>query len=338
MSPITKTVVIDARCVTQKGHGIAEYILGFVETWAQPNNSVQQYLRETLGSDFEPHFLISPLLPSDSPIRRYAHTTLKSPQFGTKEWFEVPKALKRLKPDLFFNPTFSSYPTLPVPYIQTVHDLNHLHFGGLAQKLYYQLLLKNSIQRATRVFTVSEFSKKELVEWTHMAAAHFLVTLNQIAAPIQHSPAVTQQVLQEYGLKSKRYFLSVSGRKPHKNLDFLLTAYTEAKQKNPSIGPLVVTADPKSTDPEGVLAISAVNKTQLDVLYREAAAALYPSVYEGFGRPPIEAALAGTPSYASDIEPHREGARIFSLPVKLLPLNDPNAWTSVFLDAKIGPC
>jgi glycosyltransferase involved in cell wall biosynthesis len=336
-----KTLVIDGRSVKKTGHGIAEYLLSFIETASDLDpmmRSILNSLKVTSLTEIEIIFIISSDCPSESILRKYKTVTCDLSDFNFKSWFKIPRILKNLKADLFFNPSFSSFPYLPCPYIQTVHDLNHLYYGGVLYRLYYHLLLKRSIHGAEKVFTVSQFSQKEIAAWAHYPEARIEVHYNRILPPADISAEYAKTVLKKYGLDSKKYFLNVSNAKPHKNVKFLLKAYAKYRERaGMPLLPLITTCgliDGFETA-IGVLHLAKLDRSELSVLYRNARACFYPSLYEGFGRPPIEASLVHVKSYASDIPPHQEGKKLFQLDITLLDPSDEAAWVEAFISAAV---
>ncbi len=325
--------------IGSKGHGISKYVEDLTVAIG-PNDPLTLILLKALGSvtlkEVRWVFIIQKDCPKNSPVRRFETIELNTSCYHPKSWLQIPTLLRSLKADLFFNPTFASYPKLPCPYVQTVHDLNHLWFGNGFQKLYYRILLRYSIKNAAAVLTVSKFVKTEIENWIQKPSILIQVIYNRIPLPITIESEATQKLLAQYGLKSKSFFLCVSNQKPHKNLELLLLAYESYRKKcETSPLPLVMTLHPSELvkSIEGVRAIDGVTDEALSVLYREAKAFFFPSSYEGFGRPPIEAALAGTPVYASDIPPHREGAEEFKLKIHFLDPKDQSAWAGAFANS-----
>ena len=149
--------------IRPKGHGISKYVEDLTLTLG-PNDPLTLNFLKAPGvssiEDLRMIFIIRSDCPKDSPVRSFETVELNSSCYHPKSWIQIPMLLKKLNADLFFNPTFASYPFLPCPYVQTIHDLNHLWFGNFFQKIYYNVLLKRSIKSAAAVLTVSNFVKK----------------------------------------------------------------------------------------------------------------------------------------------------------------------------------
>src|SRR5690606_38004513 len=84
------------------------------------------------------------------------------PFLDPREQVSLPIALKRGRADFYHSTSFSSLLWSPVPWLVTIHDLNHLEWGGLKERIYYGTLLKRFARGARQLMTVSEFSRREL--------------------------------------------------------------------------------------------------------------------------------------------------------------------------------
>lgn len=319
-------VVIDARMVRGVPHGIGRY----VETLAL---GLRQLRDREGGLSFEPVFFIdrrSTTVWNETAIGAFRIHACSSRFLNPLEWWEIPRALKRSGASLFHSTSFASFPRLPVPWIQTIHDLNHLSYGGMAHKQYYRRLLKPFASKAQAVFSVSNAAAAEVSAWLKRPVA---------CAPNAFEPPgrASGDAYRELGLASRRYFLLVANDKAHKNADFLVDCYMRARKRSEDparFPPLAATV--KITDrarANGVMGLSGVSTPVLQSLVANAIALVSPSLYEGFGRPPVEALIAGTPAWASDIPPHREVLQDFvGIGASLLPL-ERDAWVRAFLKA-----
>ena len=331
-------LVIDARMIGPFGHGIAKYVEGIAGS-LKDGDALTDTLVKSMGAktfaDVEPIFIVAPDCPKSSPVYKFKTVKSEISTYHPKSWLEIPKILKSLKADLFFNPTFASFPYLPCKFVQTVHDLNHLHFGNFAQKLYYQTLLKPSLRQAEWIFTVSEAVKKELVDWAKTDPNKIKVFYNRFDEPLTVSANTTLAILDHYQLKPHQYFFCIANDKPHKNTEMLISAHrnysrgqmsndavtnawTEAFKENSAQSgnrfPLVLTLPKAIGAPEDAIKrVGNVNDETLAVLLKNCAGFYFPSLYEGFGRPPVEAAMSGVSFIAvSDIPVHHEAEKLSS--------------------------
>ncbi len=309
-----KRVVIDARMVGPFGHGIALYVLQLAEGLAR------------LELPYEPFYHIAADCPRDSLLRRLPHAESAIPFLSKKELLNLASELSRLSPALYHTPSFSSLLWYPCPYIQTVHDLNHLHFGSHLQKLYYRFVLLRSLSQAEVVFSVSAATALELRGW--LVDFGWIRDVPVAANAIVEFPeADDNSVLKRFGLESGNYFFALSNPKPHKNLALLERAYTAALAER-ALPPLVVSTP--GPGPAGVMYTGPLGGAAVGALLRHAKAFYFPSLYEGFGRPPVEAALSGTVPVVSSIAVHREGLAGVSEAIFLDPSAEP-LWKDSFL-------
>lgn len=292
-------IFIDARMVGPVPHGFGRYVSNLVRglelLTARPYSVTLLVASESLmhwkkNTSFETVAVTSPFL---SPL----------------EWFEIPQVLFRGGASLYHSPTFSSLPFCPCPHVVTVHDLNHLQFGSLKDKLYYQLLLKRFCTQAAALLSVSEFSKREISTWLGCSepCACIDVVCNALDESLMSDAA--SPLDPKWGLTSRKYFISFTNPKPHKNVKVLLEAYTQyrtlAKQRGVEPWPLLLTLEGETRD--GIIFAGGVSDEAGRNLLKHAGASVFPSLYEGFGLPPVEAVVAGTAVVVSDIPPHREG-------------------------------
>jgi len=316
-----KKIVVDARMVGPHGHGIGNYV---------------QDIAAALGGREKPYeltFLIAPDCPADSVLRSYQTVESKIPFLSTKEIFFLNGEIARLKPDLFHSPSFSSFWRYAYPVAFTVHDLNHLHFAGTFHRLYYRHLLLPALRGARAIASVSETAAAELDAWmrSHQLKSRISVVPNAIHPPAGRPAA---EALARYGLTEKNYFFCLSNPKPHKNLEFLKEAYLAARAQNPTLPPLALSTLGKPEN--GIVHLGSLPADLIAPLLASARAFFFPSLYEGFGRPPAEAVLLGTLPIAADIPVLRETLAGVKEARFLSPL-DQNAWTQEFLRLEGAP-
>lgn len=288
-----KRIVVDARMVGPVGHGISQYVTGLAKG----------LLGENRG-DYELIYLVSEHLPrKEFPWNSVATYPMKAPYLHLSELWEIPRALRTLEASLYHSPSFSSLLWSPCPWIVTVHDLNHLHYGSTLKKFYYRWILKRFVEKAREVLSVSATSATEIKNWITSTPS---ISIVPNVIELQSSGAV-ENLLTHYELKEKQYLLALSNSKPHKNLPLLLEAFEKWKKFNPASfeWKLVISDRVKSDDPS-VVSVRGLTSQEVSGLLRKSAALVFPSLYEGFGRPPLEAIASGIPTLVSDIPVHRE--------------------------------
>jgi len=221
----------------------------------------------------------------------------------------------KFKPDILHGPNYIA-PKLSVPTVITVHDLSYLKFPETLpdeRLLWLRKHLPKSITDATKVFTVSEFSRKEIIRNFSIPDDKVVAIYNGVSSfyyPLDHKELCNQ--LLPYDLKPGQYILSVGTIEPRKNLTALIDAYSSLTAKLQERYPLVIagmrgwkeSSIMKSIEPlreKGLIRVLGyVPEEALRTLYSGARVFAFPSIYEGFGMPVIEAMACGTPVIASD--------------------------------------
>lgn len=175
-----------------------------------------------------------------------------------------------------------------------------------AFRLWYRWLFRRLARRAEMLLTVSCFSQKRLAACLDVPETEIAVLSNG-ADHLNSQPADARSLaagLARWELKPGSFFLTVGTANPNKNLARLLQAHARLPAGAP---PLVVTGGVNTgvfagggrAGQDGVLVLGAVDDEALQLLYRGALALVFPSLYEGFGLPPLEAMACGCPVVAA---------------------------------------
>lgn len=325
-------VLIDARMVGEVPHGIARYVAGIAEG-----------LRSLGELPYEPVFLVSTGVATGlfSPFRTVVS---KVPFLHPLEGIGLHHVLFQERAALFHSTSFSSLPFAGFgavcPWVQTVHDLNHLRFGGFLKRAYYGLILRPFFARASALLTVSDFSRNEIASWAGIPPNRIEVTWNPLFRPAESDPAFFMRA----GLREGLYFACVSSAKPHKNIPFLLRAYSEYRSaaESQAVVPIPLALSLKKEElcalsegrlPPGVLALGTLSDREVSAFREGARATLFPSLYEGFGLPPLEALLSRSPLLVSRIPPHEEGlSGVEGGFLRKLDPEDLQAWKAALLE------
>lgn len=204
--------------------------------------------------------------------------------------------------DLFFSPGYNSPLFCTSPFIFSIHDLSHIYCPENSSPLirfYYATVMKRACQRALSILTVSEFTRTQIVDWSGVPAEKVF----KVGCGIDPAYHPAEDC---YGLQFP-YFLCVSNRKRHKNEPRLVEAFARADLPGMH---LVFTGGPTAElanciehfqVTQRVYFAGAVPETRLPSLYRSAEALVFPSLYEGFGLPILEAMGCGTPVVTANV-------------------------------------
>jgi glycosyltransferase involved in cell wall biosynthesis len=192
--------------------------------------------------------------------------------------------------------------------VLTIHDLaslDHPEWFDRRFATWYRSIIPLLARRVRRIITVSEFSKQRLIELTHIPESRVSAIPNGVNGRFRPKRAnEIRQVRQKTGIPSTTYLLSVSSLEPRKNLKRLLEAWRLSLSRLPNDAWLVIAGTQGKDNifrvttlepiPSRVMFAGFVSDDDLPALYSGAVALVYPSIYEGFGLPALEAMAAGT--------------------------------------------
>ena len=224
------------------------------------------------------------------------------------EQLELPRYARR---GLLIN-LCNTGPVLSPHQMVTIHDAGFMAMPesySRSFRTWYRLLLRRLGRTADVIVTVSDFSRTELIERLSISPAR----LHVIRHGREHFERLTADdtVITRHHLEQRPFLLAVSSRSPRKNFAAIVKAMSGPKLRGIKIviaggaNPRVFGDEPERM-PEHVHHLGYVTDEELKSLYRHAMAIIYPSLYEGFGLPPLEAMACGCPVIVSDIPPHHE--------------------------------
>lgn len=207
-------------------------------------------------------------------------------------------------------------PTSDVPVVTTIHDISFEHFPGLFRRTTLarlRALVPWSGRHSAAVITVSEFSRRDLLERYRLDPDAVFVAPNAAESHFMPVPAPeASRVVRSLGLP-ERFMLSVGDLQPRKNLPRLFLAYDLLLQRGRDLPDLVVVGKRAWLDDDigGTVARRRLERRVhfcgflpgevLPALYSSASAFVYPSLFEGFGLPILEAMACGAPTVTSNV-------------------------------------
>lgn len=222
------------------------------------------------------------------------------------EQTRLPIAARRLKLDRLFNAGFTAPIFGPCPSVTVFHDLQHKrhpeHFRWFDLP-FWDMFLYGSAMRSSKLIAVSEATKQDLIRFYHLPASKIHVA--------EHGVEREFFAIRNEPKSDDPYLLCVSTLHPHKNLERLIRVFTEFRKRRPEYRLVIAgmrgfhAAVLEKLADEHVRLTGWIPREELYDLFRHASAFIYPSTFEGFGMPVLEAMAAELPLACSSIEPLR---------------------------------
>jgi glycosyltransferase involved in cell wall biosynthesis len=301
-------IAIDAR--KYHDYGIGTYVRNLLRQLAR-QDTVNEYVVFCRANDCD---TIEELGPT---FRAVIETAAP---YSVSEQFAIPMDLRREAVDLFHAPHYVLPPLTPCTSVVTIHDCIHLRFPQyLPSKIgyaYARAQMWTATHRAARVITVSEASKRDILRYFRVPESRIDVIYNAIDDRFWQEPPADEvaRVRERYRLTDP-FVLYAGNIKPHKNLERLIEAFHLLRQNSPELKDvqLLIIGDEISKYAtlrravhrhklhKHVRFFGFVSDQTLAALYRLADVFVFPSLYEGFGLPPLEAMASGTPVITSNV-------------------------------------
>lgn len=290
--------VVNGRYLTQKASGVHRYAF-----------EICNILYE-MGVDF--HVAIPQEI---QPDYKFKFKTVKCGSVRNGHLWEqisLPRYLKSIGNPLLISFT-SCGPLFYKNQIMTIHDVSHERHPEWFSKGYYRFyhfMMPRIGKKAHAVLTVSQFSKQEIVDTLNIAADKIHIIHSNV--PFHNKP--TKEEILNYSRPDKleRYILAVSNMDPRKNFDSLIKAFNNIEDKSVKLYIIGMrqkafnTPDLQKMITERIYLPGFVDDEQLQNLYQGALLSVYPSLYEGFGLPPLESMTFGCPAIVSNIPALKE--------------------------------
>lgn len=301
-------IALDARMMgAGNTRGIGRYIEESVRAALEVDHDLRYTLvvRDLVGTPFAGH-------------PRVDHVVADIPWYSITEQWLMPSVLEGIGADLIHVPHWNVSVRMRKPFVVTVHDVLLLRQPMSAKvstkgfvtrtikQAGFRLVLRQAVVKAQKIFVPTEFVASEVAGCLLVQKAKMLVT----GEGITRFPKTDSRLC-----SISPYLLYVGSAYPHKRLDLLMSAWGKIQQKYSGYTLLIAGekdgfmerfAEHATADSERIKFLGRVTDAELAGLYKGATAFAFPSSYEGFGLPPLEALSLGCPVIASDIACLRE--------------------------------
>ena len=302
---------IDCRIFSSKFTGIGRYTHELVNHYTKLNAELKS-----------PHELVlffnNPEFREFKESKNVKKVLVDARHYSMSEQFKFLKILNKECLDVVHFPHFN----LPIfyrrPYIVTIHDLTLSLFPGQKmtkwfQRLAYNIVIRRATKKAKKIIAVSNNTKNDLINMLKVPEEKIEVIYNGIGKEFSliEDTKVLEGTLKKYGI-DKEFLLYTGVWRNHKNLPRLIKAFGSVRNKYGIDLKLVITGKPDPYYPEvknevknlglenEVIFPGLVDEKELVHLYNSALFYVFPSLYEGFGMPPLESMKCGTPVLASN--------------------------------------
>ncbi len=307
-----KRIGIDARFLGPKGKGLGRYAQKLVE-----------YLEDVDGGSLKREYYI--FLKKDNfneylpKFKNFKKIEADYHWYSFAEQFKFPFFLGQFNLDLMHFCHFNVPLLYRKKFIVTIHDLILFHYPTVRNTTHnrffyylklaaYHWIIWSAARRAAKAIAVSDFTRKDIIDELKIDPNKIEMIHEgcDFRCYVPKQPA--EEILKKYGI-IKPYIIYVGNAYPHKNLERLVLAHAKAKEKYPELNLVLVGGEEYfynrlkeftvNNKVEGIIFPGYVSDRDLDVLYREAKFYIFPSLYEGFGLPPLEALAKSTPVMSS---------------------------------------
>ncbi|MCC6613326.1 MAG: glycosyltransferase family 4 protein [Anaerolineae bacterium] len=314
-------IAIDYTAAHEQGGGIGRYVRELVNALAREKtpHSYPLFVSGARAEDLPP-----------LPAPNFSwHPTRITPRWFARIWH---RARLPLPVEVFTGPVnlyhatdFTLAPVLPgTRTLLTVHDLSFVRVpesASPALKAYLDVAVPRSAQRAHHILADSQATKDDLIELYKIAPDKITVLLSGVDARFQPvtDAAARAAVREKYGLGGRPYLFSIGTVQPRKNYRRLMEALAQVRANGHDVTLAIAGGKGWLEDPiyaaldalklrDHVRFIGFADDADLPALYSEARALAFPSLYEGFGLPILEAMACGTPVVTSDVSSMPEAA------------------------------
>lgn len=306
-----KTIGIDARLYGPVSKGLGRYIKEVLDRVLNMDkyNSYVVFLSPESYKAFS----------SGNP--KVKKVLVRARWYSLQEQIVMPFLIWREKIDLMHVPHFNAPFFCPAKFVVTIHDLILTKFPSqrastLSPLLYkikdyfYRLIIKKALSSSEKIISVSEFTKQDIIEQFKINPDKIIVTYEAVSRAIEDKDKKDdKEIILGYNIDTP-YLLYVGNAYPHKNLEALIRNFSVLKEEKPNISLVLVGKEDyfykrlktfvKQKKISKIIFCGFIPDDKLGAIYRQALAYVFPSRYEGFGLPPLEAMTHDCPVLSSN--------------------------------------
>ena len=296
---MTKTIIVEEECALLNKTGIGQYTIIVKKALNELNLNYKNFSKNFLKT-----------FSFNSYIKNFAYIFWYN-------FFFIFKLLM-IKGEIILISTNFFLPFVKLKkckYITVIHDIRLFLYPNQATKIGRALFFKrfyNAIKKADIIITVSDTVKKELLKYFNINSDKIKVVYNSISSNFINFK-VDKSFINKYNLSEKKYILSVATLNQNKNIPKLIKAFESISNKYPELKLVLVGGmgnedREKLTKHPNIIFTGYIPDEDIPPLYKNALLYVFPSLYEGFGIPIIEAQYSECPILCSDIPVFREVA------------------------------
>lgn len=255
------------------------------------------------------YLFVKPGTKRESYMEKFHIVEFKEESAFRRNFIELPRLCRIYKLELLHTQYFIPF-NRPCPVVCTIHDICFEHFSNIFTKKEYirqKILIPYAARRSKYIFTVSDYSRNDIAAHYNIPKDRIIVTYCAVSDEYRTltSEEIDQSKLREkYGIK-RDYILTVGNLQPRKNMVRLIKAYRSLTESGKICEQLVIVGKKAwlfddilreaVDDNNDIIFTDYVSEDDLIRLYNDAEIFVYPSFFEGFGMPPLEAMACGTP-------------------------------------------
>ena len=299
--------------------GVNAHLLSLADTYRSAG--INWYIQNLLSHlpEVDPHFDYTVFLgerryPGGAGLHlRFSRLPTQRPQ-ARIFWEQAiqPWSVRRAGLDLIHGTAFVGPQLSTCPSVITVHDLSFLSYPQsfpALNRAYLRTFTRLSVRRAQRIIAVSESTKRDLMRYYDISGRKVDVVHNVVDSVFRPLPAADVLEFRRQRDLPDRFILFVGTLEPRKNVTCLIEAYARLSRSRPPLMLLggkgwlydeIFALVERLNLQDEVNFVGYVPAEELPLWYNTASLFVYPSLYEGFGLPPLEAMACGTPVVVSD--------------------------------------